>query len=354
MKTYIGIDLHSNNSYFAVVDEAGDRLYHRRFSNNKESIMLALERVKSFGEPEFFAVESTYNWYWLVDILHDNGFHVKLANPAQIAQYNGLKLTDDKNDAFFLAELLRLNILPNGWICPREDRPVRDLLRTRMKLVQQRTAFKNSITSIIARQTGIHSSSREVLQMTKSEIDGLVQSPDITFRIGQLKTQVYSLDNAISMIEKRCFNKLHLSIEYKCLNSVPGIGPLLSMVIMVETGDLRRFSKSGKYTSYCRCVDSNKTSNGKNKGKNNKKNGNKYLSWAYAEAAINLKRYCPPANSYWQRKKSKGPAMLANKSLAAKLTKACFYMIRDGVNFDAKKLFGYEGKTLGALPKSSA
>ena len=349
MKTYVGIDLHSTNSYFAVVNDNGDRLFHRRISNNKDSIMDALERIQKFGEISSLAVESTYNWYWLVDLLIDHDLNVKLANPSQIKQYEGIKHTNDKSDAYFLADLLRLNILPSGWICPKSERSVRDLLRTRLQLVQKRTSFKNSLSSIIARHTGSKVASSKILDMPINEISNLVNDSFVLLRIGHLKAQVFSLDHAIKMIEKKSLKTLQLKREYQALLSVPGIGPVLAMTIMVETGDIKRFPKSGNYTSYCRCVDSRRTSNGKNKGKNNRKNGSRYLSWAYSEAAMNLKRYCTSANRYWQRKKAKGPVMLANKSLAAKLTKACYYMIRDNTEFDTKKLFGYEDETLGAL-----
>jgi len=123
------------------------------------------------------------------------------------------------------------------------------------------------------------------------------------------------------------------------------------MVIMVETGDIKRFRKSGNYTSYCRLVSSQRTSNGKSKGSNNNKNGNKYLAWAYSEAAITLKRCSEAANRFWQRKSSKGVKVLAYKSLAAKLNKACYYVIRDNVEFSEKLLFGYESETTTTLLK---
>ena len=122
---------------------------------------------------------------------------------------------------------------------------------------------------------------------------------------------------------------------------------------MVETGNIQRFKKSGRYTSYCRCVDTERKSNGKSKGTNNKKNGNKYLSWAYAEAAINFKRFNESANKYWQKKAARSPKILAYKALAAKLTKACYYIIRDQKEFDEKLIFGYEGKTGAQLLKTT-
>ena len=107
MKIYVGIDLHSTNSYFAVMNERGERLFHKRYSNNKASVMKALDDVNKFGEIKSLAVESTYNWYWLIDFLHELGYQVDLTNPAAVHQYSGLKVTDDKSDAYFLAGPLR-------------------------------------------------------------------------------------------------------------------------------------------------------------------------------------------------------------------------------------------------------
>ncbi len=134
MKLYAGIDLHSNNNYLAVIDDQDKRLYQKRLPNKPDVILAELdpfhERISGI------VVESTFNWYWLVDTLMDNGYKTHLANPAAIQKYKGLKYSNDSHDAFWLAHLLRLGILPEGYIYPKEDRPIRDLLRKRGHLVQ--------------------------------------------------------------------------------------------------------------------------------------------------------------------------------------------------------------------------
>jgi len=126
MKTYAGIDLHSSNNHTAVIDEHDQRLYRKRLPNRLDAIVSALEPFKDTLEGT--VVESTYNWYWLVDGLQEHGYKLHLANPSAIKQYEGLKHTDDQWDSFWLAHMLRLNILPEGYIYPKEERPVRDLL----------------------------------------------------------------------------------------------------------------------------------------------------------------------------------------------------------------------------------
>ena len=139
MQLYAGLDLHSTNTYIGILDQEFNRIFKKRVSNNLELILQTLKPFSS--QLKGLVVESTYNWYWLIDGLMDNGYQcLHLANPSAIKQYEGLKHADDQHDAFFLAHLLILGILPQGYIYPQKDRPVRDLARKRMFLVQHKTA----------------------------------------------------------------------------------------------------------------------------------------------------------------------------------------------------------------------
>lgn len=150
MTIYGGIDLHSNNSFVVLIDE-GDRVkYSKRLPNN---LSLILKELEPYTESiEGIAVESTFNWYWLVDGLMKAGYNLHLVNTASVIQYSGLKYSDDKYDARWLAHLLHLGILPEGYIYPKEERAVRDLLRKRALLVRQRTVNILSM-QYIARQS---------------------------------------------------------------------------------------------------------------------------------------------------------------------------------------------------------
>jgi len=130
MRTYAGIDLHASSCYVGIIDENDTRLFGRKFDNSLDVLKKSLEPFKK--ELDGVVVESTFNWYWLVDGLQEEGYHVHLANPSAIQQYEGLKYTDDKWDSYWLAHLLRLGILPTGYIYPKEERPTRDLLRRRL------------------------------------------------------------------------------------------------------------------------------------------------------------------------------------------------------------------------------
>ena len=160
MRLYTGIDLHSSNSYLAIIDETGKRVFKKKLANDPEVILSALTPYKNAIVG--IVVESTYNWYWLVDVLMAEGYNVHLANPAEIQKYTGLKYSDDQHDAFWLAEMLRLGILPEGYIYPKEDRPVRDLLRKRRHLVKARTSLIISLQNIISRNNGFKLKTNDV------------------------------------------------------------------------------------------------------------------------------------------------------------------------------------------------
>ena len=149
---YCGVDLHSNNAMYVITDERDQQLLRKRLPNE---LPVVLETLASFRRRlKVVAVESTYNWYWLVDGLMENEYPVVLAHPSEMEQYDGIKEADDLTDAAFIARLARLDVLPTGYIYPKEDRPVRDLLRRRMLLVQQRTGIILSLQNMALRQTG--------------------------------------------------------------------------------------------------------------------------------------------------------------------------------------------------------
>ena len=338
MQTYAGIDLHSSNNFIGVIDTKDKRLYSKRHDNNLKQVVKALGPFKK--NLQGIAIESTYNWYWLVDGLREHGFKVHLANPAAIQAYSGLKHTDDKWDSFWLAHMLRLGILAQGYIYPKQHRAVRDLLRRRLLFVRQRTSQILSLQSMITRNRGLNYTGTEIKRFRDEFIDVLFTDPHLNFTAKKNIETIRFLDRIVGQIETQVNSQIKLKKQFHMLRTTPGIGNILAMTIMLEVGNIGRFVKVGHYSSYCRCVESKKISNGKKKGENNKKNGNRYLAWAYVEAANHAIRTCAKAQKFFQRKMSKSNRVLATKALANKLTKATYFMMRDQVAFDAQRLFG--------------
>lgn len=338
MKVYAGIDLHANNNYLGVVDGEGKRLFGKRIPNDPGMILEALDPVKK--DLAGAVVESTFNWYWLVDLLMDEGYRVHLANPVKIQQYSGLKYADDKHDAFWLAEMLRLGILPTGHIYPREERTVRDLLRKRGHLVRIRTSLILSLQNIIARNCGKQIKNNDVKRLREDRISPLLEHNEDLALAGEVSKELIDyLTRKIRSIERFIEGKLPDKETYEYLHTLPGVGRVLALTISLETGNISRFSQVGNYSSYCRKVPSRWVSNDKRKGKGNTKNGNRHLAWAFSEASELARRDNAEARRYYDRKLQKTNRMAAHTALAHKLARAAYYIMRDQVPFDPEKLF---------------
>ncbi len=338
MKLYTGFDLHSTNNYLAIIDEKGKRVYKRRLRNDPESILTTLMPHKD--NIAGMVVESTYNWYWLVDLLMEEGYKVHLANPAGIQQYKGLKYSDDKHDAFWLAEMLRLGILPEGYIYPKEKRPIRDLLRKRGHLVRLRTSLILSLQNTISRNNGFRMTANDMKALKTDHVAPLLQHNEDLALVGQVsKESIDFFTRKIREVEGVVLKRIRLEDPYTSLLTVYGIGKILGLTIQLETGPIERFKKPGNYVSYCRKVSSKWISNNKKKGKGNVKSGNKYLAWAFSEAAELARRSYPEARAYYNRKMQKTNRMVAHNALSHKLAKAAYYIMKDGVSFMPEKIF---------------
>jgi transposase len=320
-----------------LINEEDKVIYRKKQGCDLEQILQGLEPFKD--RIEGLAVESTYNWYWLVDGLMAAGYRVHLVNTAAVKQYEGLKYTDDDSDAFWLAHLLRLGLLPTGYIYPKQSRAVRDLLRKRGQLVRQRTAHILSIENLYARNTGSRLSCNAIKRLTQEQIQQQFADPNVALAIESNRSLMNALDEQINVLEQAILKQAKLDPRYRCLLSISGIGEILALTIMLETGNIGRFRQVGNFTSYCRCVGSERLSNGKKKGRGNTKNGNKYLAWAFVEAANFAIRFNEQVKRFYQRKAAKGNRIVAIKAVAHKLARASFYVMRDQVPFDSAKLF---------------
>jgi transposase len=193
---------------------------------------------------------------------------------------------------------------------------------------------------MITRNRGLNFSGAQIKRFRDEFIEKLFSDRHLVFTAKRNIETIRFLDRIVGEIEQEVASQIKIKKEFVKLLTTPGIGNILGLTITLEVGNIGRFPKVGNYSSYCRCVESKRTSNGKKKGKNNQKNGNRYLAWAYVEAANHAIRCCPKAQKFFQRKMAKSERVLATKALANKLTKATYYIMRDQVDFDEDKLFG--------------
>jgi transposase len=341
-KVVAGMDLHSNNVVIGIMDLDGKRVASRKVPCELKEVVKFLAPFKK--RLEQVAVESTYNWYWLVDGLRALKYPVVLANPAGMGQYNGIKHADDTNDAFFVAELLRLKILPTGHIYDEQLRPVRDLLRRRLTLVHHRTALMLSFKSLYTRTTGREMTLSQLKELEIKKAQELYDHPANQLIAGMQIKHIEQLCESITKIEKGVLDSARELPFYTKLLSLPGVGKILGMTITMEVGEIKRFAEPGNFASYCRTVEAQRTSNEKKKGANNSKCGNKYLAWAFVEAANFAKRFDERCRKWYDRKAAKTSNVIATKALACKLAKAAWYLMSQETNYDPARMFGAPAK----------
>ncbi len=339
MKVYVGIDLHSTNCYIGMKDEEGRRLGGCRTRNDLKQI---IEVLSEHGNNlAGIVVESTYNWYWLVDGLMDQGWRIHLANPAAMQPYKGLKHVDDRHDAFWLAEMLRLGILPEGYIYPKQIRPVRDLLRTRGVLVGKRTSLMTNLSNIITRNTGRTPKGSDIKVLRENRVTPLLSDDRYLQASAEgIKVIIDALTRRIREIEKVITTSMRLDPVYENLLSIPGVGQVLGLTIVLETGPISRFPAVGNYVSYCRKVSSCHKSNNKVKGRGNVKNGNRHLANAFGQAADHARRYDDLVRAFYNRKNRKTNAAVAHAAVAHKLARATYHMMNTGQRFVSERAFG--------------
>ena len=338
MQLYAAIDLHSTNSVVVVLDEEDRIVLAKRMPNDLQTILASLQGCP--GKVCAVAVESTYNWYWLVDGLQAAGLVVRLVNTAAVKQYDGLKYSGDFQDARHLAHLLRLGILPIGYIYPRAERAVRDLLRKRSQLVRQRTTQLLSMQTLLARNLGMRISGNELKKWQPQRIEALALLAEQKLALQANLAVLGCLEGQISQLESCIVSKAKLRADYRWLKTVSGIGTVLALTIALESGDINRFAAAGNFSSYARMVDSRRESNGKRKGVGNTKCGNKYLAWAFIEAAHFAVRYDAVIRRWYQKKLASSLEVVAIKAVAHKLARACYHVMKFGKPFEVSQAFG--------------
>jgi transposase len=248
MALYGGIDLHSTNHVVALLDEQDRVVYQRRLPNELD---YTLEQLAPFKlQIQGLAVESTYNWYGLVDGLMEAGYQVQLAHTTEMQQYSGLKYTDDSSDARWLARMLHLGLLPTGYIYPKEERAVRDLLRKRSQLVQSRTAQILAVQGWLCQQTGHSMSAQRIKRLTDAEVEQLLRRAESALVVKSslavircLGEQIESLERTVQARSPSC--ALNTSA---CSRSMASARRLRSP-LWLSTGDIGRFPTAGHYAS---------------------------------------------------------------------------------------------------------
>ena len=330
---YCGIDLHARTMYLCVLNQDGEILLHRNMPAGPEPFLKA---VAPYRTDLVVCVECIFTWYWLADLCAQEQIPFVLGHALSMKAIHGGKAKNDKIDAQKIAVLLRGGMLPQAYVYPADMRATRDLLRRRMHLMRKRAELLAHIQNTNS-QYNLPEIGKKIAY--KANRDGVAErfsDPAVQKSIEVDLTLIGYYDQLLHDMELSVLKtaKQHDANTLYRLRTVPGIGEILSLVLLYEIHDIQRFPRVQDFVSYCRLVKCAKESAGKRYGTSGTKIGNAYLKWAFSEAAVLFLRANPAGQKYrarLEKKHGKGKALTV---LAHKLARAVYYMLKREVVFD--------------------
>jgi transposase len=330
---YCGIDLHARTMYVCILDQAGETLLHRNMPATPEALLKA---ITPYHDQIVLAAECMFTWYWLADLCTDHGIPFVLGHALYMKAIHGGKAKNDKIDSHKIAVLLRGGMLPQAYVYPAEMRATRDLLRRRMHLARKRGELLAHVQNTNS-QYNLPAIGKKIAY--KANRDGVAErfaDPAVQKSIAVDLALITYYDELLRDVELTLVKtaKHHDAHTLYLLQTVPGIGKILSLVLLYEIHDIARFPRVQDFASYCRLVKCAKESAGKRSGTSGSKIGNAHLKWAFSEAAVLFLRDNPAAQKLLARlekKHSKGKALTI---LAHKLARAVYYMLKRQTAFN--------------------
>jgi transposase len=330
---YCGIDLHARCLYVCILDQQGTVLVHKNIKANPQALM---KLVTPYRDDLVIGVECMFSWYWVADLCHEQGIAFILGHALYMKAIHGGKAKNDKIDSHKIAVLMRGGMFPEAYVYPRKMRGTRDLMRRRMHLMRKRSELLAHIHN---------TNSQYNLPEIKKNLRYAFNREGIAVRFSDASVQKsIELDlNLIDFYDKQ-LSKVEWFIQQQAracdqhslilLRTVPGIGKILSLVILYEIHTIERFPTVQNFASYCRLIKCKKESAGKSYGTSGKKIGNAYLKWAFSEAAVLFLRKNPDAQAWVERMANKHNKARALTILAHKLGRAVYFMLQRKTVFD--------------------
>jgi transposase len=336
-KAYCGIDRHARTMYLCILNQGGEILLHR---NMKTSPEMFLKAITPYREDLVVAVECIFTWYWLADLCAQEQMPFVLGHALYMKAIHGGKAKNDKIDAQKIAVLLRGGMLPQAYVYPAAMRATRNLLRRRLHLTRQRAALLAHLQNT-NRQYNLPEIGKKIAY--KANREGVAErfpdpavhkSVEIDLALIDFYDQLLR-DVELTIVQTA---KQHDAQTLYRLQSVPGIGKILRLVLLYEIHAITRFPRVQDLVSYCRLVKCAKESAGKRDGTSGAKIGNSYLKWAFSEAAVLFLRNNPAGQKYLARLEKKHGQGQALTVLAHKLARAVYYMLKRDTAFDMHKV----------------
>ena len=343
---YCGIDLHARTMYVCILDHHGEILLHRNMPARPETLLKA---IAPYRDDIVVAVECIFTWYWLADLCAREGIPFVLGHALSMKAIHGGKAKNDKIDSQKIAVLLRGGMLPQAYVYPAEMRATRDLLRRRMHLMRKRAELLAHIQNTNS-QYNLPEIGKKLAY--KGNRDGVAErflDPAVQKSVEVDLALIDHYDRLLRDVELTLVQtaKPHNAQALYRLQSVPGIGKILSLVLLYEIHDITRFPRVQDFVSYCRLVKCAKESAGKRYGTSGKKIGNAYLKWAFSEAAVLFLRNNLQGQKFLARLEKKHGQGKALTILAHKLARAVYYMLTRDTVFEMDRFLNGYGSRVG-------
>lgn len=333
---YCGIDLHARTMYLCVLNQDGEILVHRNMPAGPEPFLKA---VAPYRTDLVVCVECIFTWYWLADLCAQEGIPFVLGHALYMKAMHGGKAKNDKIDAQKIAILLRGGMLPQAYVYPAKMRATRDLLRRRMHLTRKRAELLTHVQQTNSQYNLPEIGKKIAYKTNRAGVAERFADPAVQKSIEVDLALIDYYDELLRDLELAIVTtaKQHDANTLYLLQTVPGIGKILSLVLLYEMHDIARFPRVQDFVSYCRLVKCAKESAGKRYGTSGTKIGNAYLKWAFSEAAVLFLRNNPAGQKYLARLEKKHGKGKALTVLAHKLARAVYYMLRRGTAFTMDK-----------------
>jgi transposase len=339
-KHYCGIDLHARSMYLCILNAQGEILLHHNFTAEPAAFLAAVE---PYREDLVVAVECIFTWYWLADLCAEQGIAFVLGHALYMKASHGGKAKNDRIDAHKIAVLLRGGMLPQAYVYPKPMRATRDLLRRRNHLMRKRADLLAHIQNTASQYNLPPLGARVDRKAERATIPAHFPDAVVRRSVELDLSLIAHYDELLGQLEQQLalMAKAHDAFAYHLLRSIPGVGRILTLVLLYEIEDIRRFPRVQEFLSYARLVKCQKASAGKVLGQGGKKIGNVHLKWAFSEAAVLFLRCNPEGQRYVERlarKHGKGKAL---SILAARLGRAVYSILKDRVPFDRSKFLAH-------------
>ena len=332
-KMYCGIDLHARTMYVCILSQAGEIMVHQNFTANPETF---LKVIAPYRDDVVVAVECIFTWYWLADLCVREGIPFVLGHALYMKAIHGGKAKNDRIDAQKVAVLLRGGMLPQAYVYPAEMRATRDLLRRRIHLMRKRAELLTHVQQTNSQYNLPDIGKKIAYKTNRAGVAERFADPAVQKSVEVDLALIDYYDQLLRDLELAIVKtaKQHDANTLYLLQTVPGIGKILSLVLLYEMHDIARFPRVQDFVSYCRLVKCAKESAGKRYGTSGTKIGNAYLKWAFSEAAVLFLRNNPVGQKYLTRLEKKHGKGKALTVLAHKLARAVYYMLKRGMAFD--------------------